>query len=904
MIGKPFYAIAAAIRGRVNQKGHIGAETLSYYTKSLVPPTPPIPPVINYSDLMASIRCIPSSTLDIYANLRGILSSYEDLRAHIRALQYAGVNIYGNIRSMRSSSTQPLSYTDVILGTKGGFSIFRKQTTKTPDITASLHGWDTLDLTGKIRVFGTDYVNLYTLIRGVKSTYSDIYANIVSMYIKDIIGDISGVGPSDIYGNIFSIAPKDILATIGCYHPADIYVYCGASPPKDIFAILAANQPVDIRACIRSGFSSIEDITATLVATGKLINFYARIRSLESSYSDMFSTLNVRGIRDLIGYISGWAESDITASIKGWNGKDISAHIWASYVENVKDIHTFIRPSFESTSDAKATVHGWVRTHTSDKLYNFYLRSKLPKKILLGFKKGLTIMEIEPVYGYFPDLHASITAMSLYVSYINAFIRGTERSTQDLSTVASPVSKYVCMSKVAINFVNMSNLYAIITSFSGYRDLKTSIIGTCSTSTSTSSDAGWIYRSLSVKFLMGTSGGLYIPQLSFSRIRSDIFINHSDTPDLWAYLRGWAYGDITASISVQPYDTLLASVSALDLSHTKYLYATLYPTRYMELTASLTGVGAFMHLGATITPSGSVGDIRASIYPYMVSSGYRIIRVDTKPYKDLYADINMGYNYGVGSAFKDLHAFIRGSATYSNSSSLYATIDATTDIKDITADLTGRKVSRIRTLRFIFRPKNRCQQDLYSLISGVGSAYTDMSASIVGDYLTSDITASIYVSRYRYFGSGPEIIEVYKRSGQFSQLYRKLKLSLKSKIDNYVYDSILKTVYQIGDSKWVLKLSELSDSGEFYDRNDGDRSKLIDDLTEFGSIDEAIRGAITWLTDRNTLSMYADISPTGSVIPFYATIYGRLLDAQKDLITKIVPVSEDPIIYASIQGIP
>ena len=49
--------------------------------------------------------------------------------------------------------------------------------------------------------------------------------------------------------------------------------------------------------------------------------------------------------------------------------------------------------------------------------------------------------------------------------------------------------------------------------------------------------------------------------------------------------------------------------------------------------------------------------------------------------------------------------------------------------------------------------------------------------------------------------------------------------------------------------------------------------------------------------------MTASIIATGSVSAFYATIYGRLLDAQRDIITKIVPVINDPILYAEIEGV-
>jgi hypothetical protein len=49
--------------------------------------------------------------------------------------------------------------------------------------------------------------------------------------------------------------------------------------------------------------------------------------------------------------------------------------------------------------------------------------------------------------------------------------------------------------------------------------------------------------------------------------------------------------------------------------------------------------------------------------------------------------------------------------------------------------------------------------------------------------------------------------------------------------------------------------------------------------------------------------MTASVICGGYVLPFYATIYGRLLDAQKDLVSKIVPVLVDPIILASIEGV-
>jgi hypothetical protein len=564
----------------------------------------------------------------------------------------------------------------------------------------------------------------------------------------------------------------------------------------------------------------------------------------------------------------------------------------------------FIRVSYEGQEDVKTFIHGWISTHTSDKPYNLHLIRKPPRKVLLGLKKGLVIFEMEPVYGYFPDLHATINAIAFYSSYLGAFIRSSEREVNDISTSLSPVSKYVCMSKVAINFVNLSNLYADISAFSAYKDLGGFIIGKKSASTSTSANAGWVYRSLSIKFFMGTSGGLFIPSLGFNRIRTDMFINNSDSPDLWAYVRGWCCSDISCYLNVQPSFDITASVVSQDLSHIKYLYATLYPTRYVELLAEIVGIGGFTDISASVLPYGRVSDIGASIYPYLVSAGYRIIRIDTKPYKDLYSDINMGYTYGISSGYKDLEAFIRGSATYSVSALLGATICSTTDVNNISATVTGRKVSRIRTLRFDFRPLNRSYADFYSIIVGTKvAAYDDVYASIFGDYLTSDLLASIYPVYYRVSAIEPDIIKVYKQSNQMAYLYRKLKLSLHSKTDSYIYDSIQKAIYSMGDGRWILKLSELSDTGLFYDKNMNDREKLIDDISEYGSIDEAIRMAISWLSDMNKYDMTASIIATGGVSAFYATIYGRLLDAQRDIITKIVPVINDPILYAEIEGV-
>ena len=891
---------------------------VNMYQRFVPEVVPPVPVISSTSDISAFVNVMSVGTSNLMVDITGEETPRSDIYGNIfswtagsaynlPAVTYGIVETYvsipSSIRGMISTHTEALTYDEVLIATSRGLSILRRLLTTMPDLTAYLHGWVYSDLAASIFSRSINYGDLRGIIMCVIESGENLYAYITATEIRDLPATLVSIPCSCLYGLLEPVVPKDLSAYIGPLPPKDLYATCGGHLPTDLLASLVINQPVPLKAWLRIGGNLSYDLGASITAYGGYYSISAVITSFRRFVSDFFASIVCKVPSDLRGFLVGWKEHDIIADIKGVRSNDIGAWVTPWYRIYEKDLHAFVRPSFLGSSDIVTFVHGWISTHTSDKPYNKYLYKRLPKSFLIGQFGGLTILRIETIWGSFPDLHAYITCIPLYIKDLKAYVNPLVPNIKDLSGSLNAVTRTINITKIAINIVNISELYATISAFSRYMNLYTSIRGFVSTSTSTSSGSGWVYTSSSVKFYLGTNKGILIPQRVTTTIRPSLFLNYSSTPDLVGYIRGWVTCDFTASITVQPYSYLYGNIAALDLSHVSVIGASVISTYTKDLTASLVGIGGFVSIAADISSAGGTSSLTASIFPYLKILGYRLIAVETRPFSSLRASINTISVCGYSYSYSNISAFIRPAQAPSGQCLLYASIYPRTDILDLTASVIGRMYTRLNMVTLTFRTKTRSSSIISSYMTGVGFSFGNLSAYIKGIPHETDLNASITPIRYRITGIDRlENIEVYKQIGVSAYLANELVLTFSSKVAEYIYDAIDHSIYELNDGRWALNLSEFTGTNDFFDRDPLDRSISIDNIVEYDSVDEAIRAAIYILTERNRSDLYASITAVGGYLGLRAEVFGDYLDKVSDLRAKITIVTNLPDLYASISS--
>lgn len=892
------------------------------YTPTSTPVTPPTPLPVFYGtyDMSAYIKAMSFGVSDIGASIFGDLSASEvqafimgwavnrsyDLGAIIYGVVDWQTDIYSSIRGWVSAFTGPIEYEETILATPSGITVLRRLLTLLPDMTASIYGWEYSDLLAVVQITYRQNLDLRASVGSIGVLASSLSAIIVSTYIEDITGELVVIAPSDLNSYLRTIPPKDLPTTLVPVPPVDLRAFGGGHLPKDLSANLIINQPFPIIAWIRVGLNGETNLYGEVTCTGGWYNMAASIEAAFSGSSPLYAGITCRVPVDLRTYISGWANADLFASVIGVYSNDLGAWVIPCHLESYKDMPSFTRASWNgSPSDLETTIHGWISAHTTDKIYNYNLYSIFPRKILIGQRHGLSLIRLEPVRGLFPDLHAVIQVVQLNTSYLKAYINPVYPISTDIITTANAVTRTIHIDKIAINMVNVSDMAVFISAFSGYKPMHASIVGKASVHTSTTENSKWVSASSTVRFYIGTTRGLFIPERRVNEIRYINFLNYSVMPDMHAYLFGWAANDLSAYISVQPYITMAGFISCLDLSHVKALTASITSVYTKNLLASISGVGYYDEFYASIASMGGVNDLAASIKPYLKILGYRIIGVETMPFLDLYAVVNPVFACGHITTYSYLNAFIRcGIVSEEGGSDLYAEIFSNTDVKDLSSSVIGRKLTRLRILNLYFRTLTRSNTAFNASIIGVGKGEYGIGAYIKGLPHEEDLGASITAINYFINVMDPQgLIDVYKeRTNGTAYLYKRLKLFFSNHVDEYVYDSLNDALYTIGEGRWVLNLTEFTEVLSFYDRSPSDRNRDLDSIVEYSSVDEAIRAAIVFLTEFRTTDLTASIVATGGYSKLYAEVYGVYHDRVSELSASLTIVNNLPDLYASISA--
>lgn len=913
-----YTSLIQSIKGNANgTEPHLGpARGIDVYNRSKTfGGAPPLPVTSSTSDITSFIRAMTAGQSDIaatlttvsipflYANIFGFSrETQKDLYSNIiPTVPVGSVDLYSSIKGVCSTSTGPLTYTNIIIGTTAGAVVLRRYITKLPDITASLYGWDYLDLGAEMKIYQRSALDLEAVVGSVAQTASNILATIIATYTEDFTASLTTIPYSVLTGTVTPVPPLDLLGNLVPVPPHDLLATGGGHYPEDISGYLQTIQPYPITAFIRSGYSTTSDVSADVTGSGGYSDIVCRVNSLQSDVYSLRAALTVKISYDLRARIHAWDLLNLSASVTGVRTSIVRAFIRGQAIEEVSDLDVFIRSAFGGTSDLSVDLHGWISAHTSDKLYNYNLLPRPARTIFLAHTVGLTMMQIEPIRGNFPDLHATITGTPFSVYDLRAFVRPLLRTTADISANVNAVTSVINITKIPIEFSNVSDLSVYISAFSGYSPITGRIIGNVSTNTTTAPGSGWVYISSSINFYLGTNKGLFIPSRVERVVRPERFNNSSQNPDLWAYLQGWATSDLGASLTVYPNLALGASITGQDLSHIKSLTATIVSTYVNDLVASITGHGEMVSLSADITASGYTSELSASIRPYLKLLGFRLIPVETMPFSELKAVVNPISSCEAYSGYQNISAFVRGTVPSTSGSDLQASIVSLRDVLSLGATIVGRKITKIKTIGVWFRSQTRRSSPITSLCVGVGTGTNDVGAYIKGIPHTDDIGATITAFRHA-FNKIPsvETIKVYKDYFTNVEIYKTIEMYFSSSGQKYIYDALNSALYRTEGDRWVLNLSEITDTGEFFDRDVNDITYPIDSLVEYDSIDEAIRAAISILTEWRTSDLSASIVATGGYKGLGATIGALQPHRHLDLPASLYIVNNLPVLYASI----
>lgn len=814
-----------------------------------------------------------------------------------------------SITPVHSVSTGEIEYYTSIVGSRGrGLYTVRIPRIYRPDITASIYGLYSFDLSGEI--FGQLFRTLdirATIAGWVRDAEANLPAILYPLHTSDITADTYGIPGEDLPASLQPIPYAPLIGILTSVPYVSLRASAGGHFPEDIYASMVITQPVDLPAFIRQANSGTSDLGGSIIQQGYFSNLPADIRSFVQSSKDLPASLIVRQTPDIYASIRGWVESDITASLITQREKSIIGIINGWVREAHLDLPAVIRRTDPGTFDLPVyPLWAVISTHTSDKPPNIHkpMHTFPNNKYLLGSRtKGLYLLTLEQVYGIFPDLHASISVLELSRKDLGAYLKTFSRRTSDLPAETIGVNPYININKIKISLVPSLSITASIFTSSGFKGIGALINPRITHSTGTSPTAGYSVISVAFNFYIGTNKGLIIPPRETPSLRVETYQNDHPTPDLNAYVKGFHITELTAYLRVYPYSTITAYVKVLDESHINSIRAILIPARISDLIASIASKGSYLDISASLVPHGAFKDLSARIIPTIDVLSRTIIPVSIKPFLDLFATVNFDLNVSCGfsSGLFEIGAFIRAFAKASGSDSvdMNASIDASNGSSGIRADIIGRKRSRIRLLNLSFRSMTRSSLAISGILVPLVSAYSDLSASIRGMFHEIDLTASINVirlKRHQITVSNKETVVDLNIANRVKEVL----ISFHSGVGYYVYEDIANAIYETDYGTWGLNLKTLLRDNNFYDKNLLNKAVEMTDLSDFYTLDEAIRFAVVLLTEGNKLDLPASITGIGVVHSIRASISVLSSDRNSSINAKIFPVVNMPDIMAAI----
>jgi hypothetical protein len=660
---------------------------------------------------------------------------------------------------------------------------------------------------------------------------------------------------------------------------------------------------------------------------------YASILGLQSDNTNSFLasgsliyTGPLTGAVGLIGIVQNpdlFATYTIDPSRFRPDRKDLLVTIRAKK-EDSKDLKALVRAAASGYLDLQADIHGFdyrdlssvIRAQRSGTASLSGFIEPVPPADLNATLQGFSFLELSGTIEPIPpvELPATISGQEYLDLYGN--IEGYDYT--DLGATYCGT--------------NASNLNTLISGLaSGFANLTGQIQG---------------FLGLGVS---GDLGGYIVPQFSGTQ-NLNANISGVVFKDLAATLRVISGGiaDLEATISGDSQDTLIGNITAtgslLDLSS----YITGSKSLYNSLSSFIDGYG-LLDLQATIdsetqgvlfaniSPSGSnsgvvfasisgvfseslqaeyeitnEGLLSGSISPIPTSALYAVIQpkvyfidstlpINTFPVTNLKAVIN-AYNCDFDSFYSDLSVVISGTSAQDLSASIVSVVGQYAMASDELKLLNKAMVVSEDWAFFILKQPILAEDGIQLILTN--SPLSDLAASIVGVQAHEDLSASISSS---FFAT-------VKRDGvplgQWVNLKtgerRLIKVFFEGNASNFYYSSTGNKTYSenaLDSLKVVVEIyTKEDDSNSLLARKTEVKRCIVDNLTDFESIDSAIKFGIMCAAGEISSGLRAEIVGVGETKDLRGSVTAVDYRRARDLRAGILAVQNQPELNATISG--
>lgn len=787
----------------------------------------------------------------------------------------------------------------------GGFSLIESfgNISFTPDLSASIAVAYARDISAVINSLSFSDISARI---GVFRNY-DLGASILTLVTDDLPGTIWSVVGSDLGASILPTF-SDFQAVIESYSPLDLPTSIGAHLPVDLLAFIYSVAPNDILANIRGVLMGApQNLTASINITGGFTDLITNMRITATTFSSISATVVAREPVDISAYILGQRVFDLGATISHtYAGPDLRGII--KPVKSIsRDIFAWIRRGDTGIKEMIAYARPVVSTHTGPKQRNI---EDFPKhfpdnRYLIGTRNsGFSILHIEPIFSFFPDLRGFITGLPFTNSDMGGYIWPFIPSSQDNAAAIAGVSPRININRVKLNYVLFKSLRATASPSGGYLNLRSTIRGLKSTSTGTSDGAGYTsVESTTAQFLSTNMGLVILPSVS-TNLKRGTYTNTHQLPDLNAYLYGWAASDLGTSIRVYPFTELPTSIFSWDTSHLSDFSATIQSQFTADFQTLVASTGEFVSLGALITPLLHVNDLTTLINGYPAVLGREILTIHTKPFSNFGASINFDSNFSCStqSLTSSMGAYIVGFGAESDD--MPVSITALHNEVDLHTSIFGLKRIQLKIMELYFRTMVRDSVGIGATIKGWKRENPyELATTITGLSHLVDLGASITSTRYKpasvVTADDITIVNLDNPSETITA-----EILFASGVDKYIYDSATLELYSEDYSQqWSVLVTDKDTQEGFFDRAVNVKTKLLTEISDYSSFDEAIRESIEFLTSQYSEDFGATISVSGGIASLVTSLTVSELDKVSDFRAKIFEVRNIPDLATFISSV-
>jgi len=409
-----------------------------------------------------------------------------------------------------------------------------------------------------------------------------------------------------------------------------------------------------------------------------------------------------------------------------------------------------------------------------------------------------------------------------------------------------------------------------------------------------------LYGSISGKLPDGSLVAEIVPTGDLKGLTGYIFASTEDTTLLYALVDGVQTQDLRATIGVVPQKLLNATITPYgDITKQLDLDASVSPNVSSDLKAfyDFKDSKSLSSLITAIEP----GRLFATIYPkvfYVDSS----IPISTFPYRDFKALINASA-CEFSSSFNDLHVSIKGVNNKDIEASVVGIAGQYAIAEDLIKFYVKNQVISEDWVFFIADQPATSEAVIPLVITN--SPFGDLFAFIEGIQPSTDLSAEITPL---YYSSVKKDISLLGEWVNTETGERKtLRIFFKGDALEYYYSE------EAGTSLSLSPDSRLEIIVESFDKIDEDIASVltqktnvkrcvIDNLEDFESVDEAIKFGIMCAVSEISQNLFATITSKGDLDDLGAEVLPIDSRYIKDLKTKILPVANQPILNASIEG--